>query len=72
MRLFTLLLVAAQFHLIGQTYGPPYYSIATLAGSLPSGDGGPATEALLLNPEFITSDANGNHYVTESLNGRGR
>ena len=66
MRLFTLLLFVAQFQLIGQTYGPPYYSISTLAGSLPSGDGGPATEALLLNPEFITSDANGNHYVTDT------
>ena len=66
MRLFTLLLVAAQFSLLGQTYGPPYYSIATLAGSRPPGDGGPATDALLLNPEFITSDANGNHYVTDA------
>ena len=66
MRLFTLFLLAAQLILLAQTYGPPYYSIATVAGSRPSGDGGPATEALLLNPEFITSDASGNHYITDS------
>ena len=66
MRLLPLLMIAAQFSLLGQTYGPPYYTIATLAGSRPSGDGALATDALLLNPEFITSDANGNHYVTDT------
>lgn len=66
MRLLTLFIALAQASLFAQTYGPPYYSIATLAGSRPSGDGGSATDALLLNPEFILSDANGNHYVTDT------
>ncbi len=65
MRLLTFIVVVAQASLFSQTYGPPYYSIATLAGSRPPGDGGPASEALLLNPEFITSDASGNLYVTD-------
>ncbi|MBY0508273.1 MAG: hypothetical protein K2X03_30450 [Bryobacteraceae bacterium] len=50
----------------GQTYSPPYYAITTLAGARPTGDGGPATDALLLNPEFLLSDASGNHYVVDS------
>jgi uncharacterized protein (TIGR03437 family) len=66
MRRLTLLYLFTLAVLTGQTYAPPYYSMATLAGSRPTGDAGPATEALLLNPEFILSDASGNHYVTDS------
>lgn len=66
MRLLTVLIALAQSSLFSQTYGPPYYSIATLAGSRPTGDGGLPTEALLLRPEFITTDAAGNFYVTDA------
>ena len=66
MRLLTLLLMVAPASLPAQTSAPPFYSISTFAGSRPAGDGGQATDALLLNPEFMLSDANGNHYVTDS------
>ncbi len=65
MRALTLLTFFVTVQLWAQAPSP-YYSISTLAGSRPTGDGGAATNALLLNPEFLLTDANGNHYLTDS------
>ena len=49
--------------------------ITTVAGNGTagfSGDGGPATAAALLGPNFLAFDAEGNLYVTDNANGRVR
>lgn len=48
---------------------PGFYTINTVAGtSAPSGDGGPAKSALLLNPNGVTTDRAGNIYVADTGN----
>ena len=42
------------------------YTIGTVAGSDWAGDGGPATSALLLQPEGIVTDASGNLYIADA------
>lgn len=50
----------------------PGYLIRTFAGSDWTGDGGPATAALLFAPEGIARDAAGNLYIADSANHRVR
>jgi len=48
------------------------YTINTVAGEYPIGDGGPATKALLSYPYGIALDANGNLYIADYLDSRVR
>ena len=48
------------------------YTINTIAGQYPIGDGGPATKALLSFPYGIALDANGNLYIADYLDNRVR
>ena len=48
------------------------YTISTVAGSDTVGDGGPATEAILLQAEGIAVDPSGNVYVSDALGHRVR
>lgn len=50
----------------------PGYTIRTIAGSDWTGDGGPATAALLFAPEGIARDAAGNLYIADSADHRVR
>jgi trimeric autotransporter adhesin len=50
----------------------PTYGIDTLAGSSWVGDGGPATSAILLQPEGLAADVNGNLYIADSVDHRVR
>lgn len=59
--LFTLVL-AGTCGLLAQA---PHYIISTAAGSYPLGDNGPATSALLLNPQSVAVDGLGNLLVAE-------
>lgn len=51
---------------------PAQYVIQTLAGSNYSGDGGLAVSALLIQPEGVVLDANGNLYVADANDHRVR
>ena len=46
------------------------YTINTVAGEYPLGDGGPGTKALLALPYGVALDANGNLYIADQLDGR--
>jgi uncharacterized protein (TIGR03437 family) len=48
------------------------YTINTVAGDYPLGDGGPGTKALLSNPWGVALDANGNLYIADTLDNRVR
>ena len=48
---------------VGQNYP---YVLATAAGSYPLGDGGPAAQALLLNPTAVAQDGSGNMYIADA------
>jgi uncharacterized protein (TIGR03437 family) len=43
----------------------PQYIVRTVAGTMPVGDGGPATAALLERPYAVGSDATGNVYIAD-------
>jgi sugar lactone lactonase YvrE len=55
---------------LGQTSYP--YVITTVAGTYPVGDGGPATQAMLLSPNAVALDSAGNVYIADTSNGRVR
>ncbi|MCS7313852.1 MAG: hypothetical protein RMI94_00355 [Bryobacterales bacterium] len=69
-------LVAAAQALLGAALpvpaAEPGYVIRTVAGSDWTGDGGPASSALLFAPEGIARDAAGNLYVADSADHRVR
>ncbi|HEY6344905.1 MAG TPA: hypothetical protein VIY49_25690 [Bryobacteraceae bacterium] len=44
----------------------PVYTVQTVAGSNPLGDGGPATNAVILNPNVVITDPSGNVYIAEN------
>jgi sugar lactone lactonase YvrE len=48
------------------------YTIDTVAGQYPIGDGGPGTKALLSLPYGVALDGNGNLYIADSLDNRVR
>src|SRR5712672_2398669 len=66
-RVFSLL--AAAITAFGQPASYPY-ALKTLAGSNPLGDGGLATEALLLSPSAVALDGLGATYILDSSNYR--
>ena len=47
-------------------WAQPVYTVQTVAGSNPLGDGGPATNAVLLKPDAIVTDSSGNIYISEN------
>ena len=51
-------------------WGQPRYFISTIAGSNPLGDNGPATHALLWNPNDVAADAAANVYIADTANNR--
>jgi sugar lactone lactonase YvrE len=53
---------------LAQTTNPPAFTVQTLAGSAPAGDGGPATAAVLRFPNALTFDSNGNLYIADRGN----
>ncbi len=50
--------------------GVPYYTITTVAGVYPIGDGGPAASALLFDPTGVAIDGTGNLYIADTGNHR--
>ena len=62
---FLLVLSASCLLASGQTV-PTGYSISTVAGSNFAGDGGPAAQGLLSQPEGIAVDSNGNIYFADA------
>lgn len=58
--------------LSGLAAGGSSYSIETVAGSGWVGDGGPAASAILLQPEGLAADANGNLYIADAADQRVR
>jgi uncharacterized protein (TIGR03437 family) len=48
------------------------YTINTVVGQYPSGDQGPATQALLARPSGVTWDGKGNLYIADSFNSKVR
>ncbi|MBI3280729.1 MAG: hypothetical protein HYZ57_12905 [Acidobacteria bacterium] len=56
----------------GQRNTPPAYTISTFAGGSFSGDGGPASAALLSQPEGVAVDLQGNVYVADANDHRVR
>ncbi len=69
MRRTLLITVAVSLACLAQTT-PTYYSITTVGGSYPLGDGGPATSALLLYPRAIAIDSSGNLYIADTSSNR--
>jgi len=59
-------LIALAPWLAAAALAQPVYTIQTVAGNNPLGDGGPATNAVILNMDAMTSDPSGNVYVTEN------
>ncbi len=49
-----------------------FYTISTVAGIYPIGDGGPATSALLYSPSGVAVDSAGNLYIADTDNHRVR
>lgn len=47
-------------------FAQPVYTLQTVAGSNPLGDGGPAIKAIILNPDAMITDAAGNIYISEN------
>lgn len=47
-------------------WAQPVYTVQTVAGSNPLGDGGPATNAVILNVNTVLTDAGGNVYLAEN------
>ena len=65
--------VALSLSLANRSAAQEYkYTINTVAGEYPIGDGGPATKALLSFPYGIALDANGNLYIADYLDNRVR
>jgi uncharacterized protein (TIGR03437 family) len=60
LKLFCIPLVAAS------AFAQPVYTLQTVAGSNPLGDGGPATSAIILNPDALITDSNGVIYISEN------
>lgn len=55
---------AAAVSCLGQT-APTQYLISTFAGSVSTGDGGPATSADLIELTSVATDTNGSFYISE-------
>lgn len=67
---FRILCCSLPLFLLADT--PPAYVIQTFAGSSLLGDGGPATSALLNQPEGVAVDSAGNIYVADAGDNRVR
>jgi uncharacterized protein (TIGR03437 family) len=52
--------------LCGAGLAQPVYTVQTVAGSNPLGDGGPAANAVVLNANVVITDANGNVFIAEN------
>ena len=69
-RLFTCALTIVSTCSFLRADSVPVYRIDTFAGAFSLGDGGPATSAALLQPEFVRFDSAGNLYITDISNYR--
>jgi len=47
-------------------FAQPVYTAQTVAGNNPLGDGGPATQAVVLNTDAVIADSSGNVYISEN------
>src|SRR5262249_3996255 len=68
-RHYSLLLALLAGSLPAYSQNAASYVARTIAGIFPIGDNGPATSALLEQPQAVGSDAGGNLYIADSGNG---
>jgi uncharacterized protein (TIGR03437 family) len=54
------------FFLATMALAQPVYTVQTVAGSDPLGDGGPATNAVIQNVNVVITDSSGNAYLAEN------
>jgi uncharacterized protein (TIGR03437 family) len=56
--------------LVATTFAQPatHYLVSTIAGSMPLGDGGPATSAFLDRPQAVAVDSQGTVYIADAGN----
>lgn len=64
--MFRTLVIALATWFADSAFAQPAYTVQTIAGSNPLGDGGPATNAVILNPNIVITDPSGNIYIAEN------
>ena len=65
-----LTLTLSTLAMVATSFAQPasHYLVSTIAGSMPLGDGGPATSAFLERPQAVAVDSQGNIYIADTGN----